>query len=209
MELLISGFGIFTSFILFYYMRDLNKSNRLLAAFFFTTNFNVLYFYVMVFPITPFGKPFFQPFFAPNVFGLPLAVFYIKFSFRPAKFKWSDLWHYAPAIFIFIFSIPYTTLSFEEKYKLAHNLINESSIYSPQVVALAFYFRAIYRFGYTIFIFFYFRWVLEKSKPSGGRPPNKSIFSYLDLLFNCDSIIKFHHSIRLHQQRSRVFLFGH
>ena len=170
MELLISGFGIFTSFILFYYMRDLNKSNRLLAAYFFTTNFNVLYFYVMVFSNNPFWEAIFFSHFLPLTFLVsPLLFFYIKFSFRPSKFTWIDLLHYSPAILIFLFSIPYTTLSFEEKYKLAHNLINESSIYSPETVAFTFYLRAFYRFGYTIFIFFYFRWILKKSKIEGGK----------------------------------------
>lgn len=170
MELLISGFGIFTSFILFYYMRDLNKSNRLLAAYFFTTNFNVLYFYVMVFSNNPFWEAIFFSHFLPLTFLVsPLLFFYIKFSFRPSKFTWIDLLHYSPAILIFLFSIPYTTLSFEEKYKLAHNLINESSIYSPETVAFTFYLRAFYRFGYTIFIFFYYRWILKKSKSEGGK----------------------------------------
>jgi AraC-like DNA-binding protein len=182
MELLISGFGIFTSFILFYYMRDLNKSNRLLAAFFFITNFNVLYFYVMVFSNNPFWEAIFFSHFLPLTFLVsPLLFFYIKFSFRPARFKWSDLWHYSPAIIILLFSIPYTTLSFDEKYKLAHNLINESSIYSPETVAFAFYFRAIYRFGYTIFTFFYFRWLLKKTKTEweGERRTNPSFRTWI------------------------------
>ena len=182
MELLISGFGIFTSFILFYYVRDLNKSNRLLAAYFFTTNFNVLYFYVMGFSNNPFWEAIFFSHFLPLTFLVsPLLFFYIKFSFRPSKFTWIDLLHYSPAILIFLFSIPYTTLSFEEKYKLAHNLINESSIYSPETVAFTFYLRAFYRFGYTIFIFFYFRWILKKSKIEGGkdRQTNPSFRSWI------------------------------
>jgi AraC-like DNA-binding protein len=163
-------------------MRDLNKSNRLLAAFFFITNFNVLYFYVMVFSNNPFWEAIFFSHFLPLTFLVsPLLFIYIKFSFRPARFKWSDLCHYSPAIIILLFSIPYKTLSFNEKYKLAHNLINESSIYSPETVAFAFYFRAIYRFGYTIFTFFYFRWLLKKTKTEWGgeRRTNPSFRTWI------------------------------
>jgi AraC-like DNA-binding protein len=124
----------------------------------------------MGFSNNPFWEAIFFSHFLPLTFLVsPLLFFYIKFSFRPSKFTWIDLLHYSPAILIFLFSIPYTTLSFEEKYKLAHNLINESSIYSPETVAFTFYLRAFYRFGYTIFIFFYFRWILKKSKIEGGK----------------------------------------
>lgn len=162
MNLFVSIFGIFTSFILFYYMKDLNKSNKFLAAFFFITNFNILFTYVLLFSKSQFWEAVFFVHFLPITYFLsPVLFFYIKFSYKEYKFKWFDYLHFLPFLIVVILVLPYTFLPFKEKYLVAHEVLALATIYDPKVdvynIGLLFYFKSIYKFAYTIFTLFYFR----------------------------------------------------
>lgn len=124
MEMLTPFFGIFTSFILFYYRKDFNQSNFYLALFYLCSNFIVLVYYGLHFTKNPFWEGVFFVQFMPLSFLIgPLLFYYVKYAVSDNKnIKPIDFLHLLPAIAVVIYSIPYTTLPFSEKVKIAHHI---------------------------------------------------------------------------------------
>lgn len=124
MELLTPFFGIFTSFILFYYRKDFNRSNLYLALFFLCSNLIVLVYFGLHFSKIPFWEGVFFIQFMPLSFVIgPLLFYYVKYAVAENKnIVPKDYLHLIPAFLVVLYSLPYTTLPFSEKVKIAHHI---------------------------------------------------------------------------------------
>ena len=79
-------FGLFTSFILFYYRKDFNRSNLYLALFYLCSNLIVLVYFGLHFSKTPFWEGVFFVQFMPLSFVIgPLLFFYVKYAVAENK----------------------------------------------------------------------------------------------------------------------------
>ena len=86
MEMLAPFFGLFTSFILFYYRKDFNRSNLYLALFYLCSNLIVLVYFGLHFSKTPFWEGVFFVQFMPLSFVIgPLLFFYVKYAVAENK----------------------------------------------------------------------------------------------------------------------------
>ena len=114
MEMLTPFFGLFTSFILFYYRKDFNRSNLYLALFFLCSNLIVLVYFGLHFSKNPFWEGVFFINFMPLSFVIgPLLFYYVKYAVAEDKnISPKDYLHLIPALLVIIYSLPYTTLDF-------------------------------------------------------------------------------------------------
>ena len=112
-------FGLFTSFILFYYRKDFNRSNLYLALFYLCSNLIVLVYFGLHFSKTPFWEGVFFVQFMPLSFVIgPLLFFYVKYAVAENKnIRPIEYLHFIPAVIVVLISLPYTTLPFSEKVK--------------------------------------------------------------------------------------------
>jgi AraC-like DNA-binding protein len=124
MEMLTPFFGLFTSFILFYYRKDFNRSNLYLALFFLCSNLIVLVYFGLHFSKTPFWEGIFFVNFMPLSFVIgPLLFYYIKYAVADDKnISPKDYLHLIPALLVIMYSLPYTTLDFSKKVAIAHHI---------------------------------------------------------------------------------------
>ena len=124
MEMLTPFFGLFTSFILFYYRKDFNRSNLYLALFFLCSNLIVLVYFGLHFSKTPFWEGVFFVNFMPLSFVIgPLLFYYVKYAVADDKnISPKDYLHLIPALLVVIYSLPYTSLPFSKKIEIAHHI---------------------------------------------------------------------------------------
>jgi AraC-like DNA-binding protein len=162
MAILFPLFGIFTSFILLYYLSSLNRSNIFLALFFLCCNLVVMVYYGLHFTKDQFWEGISFVHWLPLSYLLgPLLFFYVKTTIsdnnKLAKWDWL---HLLPAIFIVINCLPFTTLPFDQKAQIAHEIVNVTENYNLDFNFVSFefilYSRSIHLLFYSMFSIGYF-----------------------------------------------------
>ena len=162
MAILFPLFGIFTSFILLYYLSSLNRSNIFLALFFLCCNLVVMVYYGLHFTKDLFWEGVSFVHWLPLSYLLgPLLFFYVKttLSDNNKLEKW-DWLHLLPAVFIVINCLPFTTLPFDQKANIAHEIVNVTENYTLDFNFVSFefilYSRSIHLLSYAVFSIGYF-----------------------------------------------------
>jgi AraC-like DNA-binding protein len=177
MELLTPFFGIFTSFILFYYRKDFNRSNLYLALFFLCSNLIVLVYFGLHFSKIPFWEGVFFINFMPLSFVIgPLLFYYVKYAVAEDKnISPRDYLHLIPAFLVVVYSLPYTTLPFSEKVKIAHHIqaVTQDYDYSISFFSLTnmLFIRPFHLLLYCIISLIYFKIDTKKRKAVYGQLP--------------------------------------
>ncbi len=184
MAILFPLFGIFTSFILLYYLSSLNRSNIFLALFFLCCNLVVLVYYGLHFTKNLFWEGVSFVNWLPLSYLLgPLLFYYVKTTLSDSNKlqKW-DWLHLLPAVFIVINCLPFTTLPFDQKAQIAHEIVNVTENYTLDFNFVSFefilYSRSIHLLLYSIFSIGYF-YTRSKAilKNFNRLPSNHSIIS--------------------------------
>jgi len=162
MAILFPLFGIFTSFILLYYLSSLNRSNIFLALFFLCCNLIVLVYYGLHFTKDLFWEGVSFVHWLPLSYLLgPLLFFYVKttLSDKNKLEKW-DWLHLLPAAFIVINCLPFTTLPFDQKAQIANEIVNVTENYALDFNFVSFefilYSRSIHLLMYAVCSMVYF-----------------------------------------------------
>lgn len=177
MEILAPFFGLFTSFILFYYRKDFNRSNLYLALFFLCSNLIVLVYFGLHFSKNPFWEGVFFIQFMPLSFVIgPLLFYYVKYAVAENKnISPKDYLHLVPALLVILYSLPYTTLPFSEKVKIAHHIqaVTQDYDYSISFFSLKnmLFVRPFHLFVYCIISLVYFNRDATKRKAIYGQMP--------------------------------------
>jgi AraC-like DNA-binding protein len=104
----------------------------------------------------------------------PLLFYYVKTMVTDNhRLEKLDLLHLIPAVFILINCLPYTTLPFDQKAKIAHEIINVTEKYSLDFQFVSFEFilvsRTLHLVAYCIFSLIYFNWHARKTKAVLGQ----------------------------------------
>ncbi len=184
MAILFPLFGIFTSFILLYYLSSLNRSNIFLALFFLCCNLVVLVYYGLHFTKDLFWEGVSFVNWLPLSYLLgPLLFYYVKTTLSDSNKleKW-DWLHLLPAAFIIINCLPFTTLPFNQKAQIAHEIVNVTENYSLDFNFVSFefilYSRSIHLLLYSVFSIAYF-YTRSKTilKNFNRLPSNHSVIS--------------------------------
>ena len=184
MAILFPLFGIFTSFILLYYLSSLNRSNIFLALFFLCCNLVVLVYYGLHFTKDLFWEGVSFVHWLPLSYLLgPLLFFYVKttLSDNNKLEKW-DWLHLLPAVFIIINCLPFTTLPFDQKANIAHEIVNVTENYALDFNFVSFefilYSRSIHLLCYAVFsIGFFYARSKKMIQENNSRSSNHSIIS--------------------------------
>ena len=184
MALLFPLFGIFTSFILLYYLSSLNRSNIFLALFFLCCNLVVMVYYGLHFSKDLFWEGVSFVHWLPLSYLLgPLLLFYVKTTLADhSKLEKWDWLHLVPAAFIIINCLPFTTLPFDQKAQIAHEIVNVTENYTLDFNFVSFefilYSRSIHLLCYAIFSIVYLYLHSKKMlKEYNSRSSNHSIIS--------------------------------
>ncbi len=177
MEILAPFFGLFTSFILFYYRKDFNRSNLYLALFYLCSNLIVLVYFGLHFSKIPFWEGVFFIHFMPLSFVIgPLLFYYVKYAVAENKnISPKDYLHLIPAFLVVIYSLPYTTLPFSEKVKIAHHIqaVTQDYDYSISFFSLTnmLFIRPFHLLLYCLISLVYFNMDTKKRKAIYGQLP--------------------------------------
>lgn len=177
MEMLTPFFGLFTSFILFYYRKDFNRSNLYLALFFLCSNLIVLVYFGLHFSKNPFWEGVFFINFMPLSFVIgPLLFYYVKYAVAEDKnISPKDYLHLIPALLVIIYSLPYTTLDFSKKVAIAHHIqaVTQDYDYSISFFSLTnmLFIRPFHLLVYCIISLIYFLLDTKKRKATYGQLP--------------------------------------
>ncbi len=177
MEILAPFFGLFTSFILFYYRKDFNRSNLYLALFYLCSNLIVLVYFGLHFSKIPFWEGVFFIHFMPLSFVIgPLLFYYVKYAVAENKnISPKDYLHLIPAFLVVIYSLPYTTLPFSEKVKIAHHIqaVTQDYDYSISFFSLTnmLFIRPFHLLLYCLISLVYFKMDTKKRKAIYGQLP--------------------------------------
>lgn len=182
MAILFPLFGIFTSFILIYYLSSLNRSNIFLALFFLCCNLVVLVYYGLHFTKDIFWEGVCFVNWLPLSYLLgPFLFYYVKTTLSDSNKlqKW-DWLHLLPAFLTIINCLPFTTLPFNEKARIAHEIVNVTENYSLHFNFVSFEFillsRSAHLFVYTIASVIYFhRNQISTLAKFGKLPSNHSV----------------------------------
>ena len=181
MEILAPIFGFFTSFILIYYLSALNRSNIFLALFFLCCNLIVLVYFGLHFSNNQFWEAIFFVHFLPLSYIIgPLLFIYVRTTISDNKqFKKTDWLHFIPAFLILIATSPYTSLPFDKKFEIAHQIVKITENYSLNFYFVSFefilYSRSIHLIIYAIISFFYFRYYTKKIINAYGIVPTNHL----------------------------------
>ncbi|MEY2940495.1 MAG: hypothetical protein RJA67_180 [Bacteroidota bacterium] len=193
MAILAPLFGIFTSFILLYYLSSLNRSNTFLALFFLCCNAVLMVYFGLHYSKIEFWEGICFVHFLPLSFLLgPALFFYVKHTVSEDKrLHRYDLVHLFPAVFTFFATLPFTSLSLATKTAIAHEIVNITEDYNLNFQWVTFeqilYGRSIHLILYCIASVIYFLWnkrhLLKKygALPSNHRLIQKWIFSLVFL----------------------------
>lgn len=177
MEMLTPFFGIFTSFILFYYRKDFNRSNLYLALFFLCSNLIVLVYFGLHFSKSPFWEGVFFVNFMPLSFVIgPLLFYYVKYAVAENKnITPKDYLHLFPAVVVILYSLPYTTLPFSKKVEIAHHIqaVTQDYDFSISFFSLKkmLFIRPLHLFIYCVLSWGYFKQTTKKRLASVGVLP--------------------------------------
>ena len=182
-------FGIFTSFILIYYLSSLNRSNIFLALFFLCCNLIVLVYYGLHFTKDLFWEGVCFVHWLPLSYLLgPFLYYYVKstLSENNKLEKW-DWLHLLPAVFIIFNCLPFTTLPFDQKASIAHEIVNVTENYTLDFNFVSFEFillsRSAHLLAYSVFsIVYFFRHAHNVYKTHGTRSSNHGILTKWMLL---------------------------
>lgn len=142
MAILFPLFGIFTSFILVYYLSSLNRSNIFLALFFLCCNLVVMVYYGLHFTKDLFWQGLCFVHWLPLSYLLgPLLFYYIKTTITDNNKlqKW-DWLHLIPAFLTIINCLPFTSLPFDQKVRIANEIVNVTQNYSLDFLFVSFEF---------------------------------------------------------------------
>ncbi len=162
MAILFPLFGIFTSFILIYYLSSLNRSNNYLALFFLCCNLIVLVYYGLHFTKDIYWEGVSFVNWLPLSYLLgPFLFYYVKTTLSDSnKLKKWDLLHLLPAFLTIINCLPFTTLPFNQKAQIAHEIVNITENYTLDFSFVSFEFilitRSIHLLVYSLVSIFYF-----------------------------------------------------
>ncbi len=175
-------FGIFTSFILIYYLSSLNRSNFFLALFFLCCNLVVLVYYGLHFTKDIFWEGVFFVHWLPLSYLLgPFLFYYVKTTLSDSNklAKW-DWLHLLPAVFIIFNCLPFTTLPFDQKKAIAHEIVNITEDYTLDFNFVSFEFillsRSVHLLIYAIISIVYFiNHTRSVYKKFGGLSSNHAI----------------------------------
>ena len=175
-------FGIFTSFILVYYLSSLNRSNVFLALFFLCCNLVVLVYYGLHFTKDIFWEGVFFVHWLPLSYLLgPFLFYYVKTTLSESNklAKW-DWLHLIPAVFIIFNCLPFTTLPFDQKKAIAHEIVNITENYTLDFNFVSFEFILLSRSAHLLVYALYSIWYFYKhskdlQKQFGKLPSNHSI----------------------------------
>ena len=177
MEMLTPFFGIFTSFILFYYRKDFNRSNLYLALFFLCSNLIVLVYFGLHFSKSTFWEGVFFVNFMPLSFVIgPLLFYYVKYAVAENKnITPKDYLHLFPAVVVILYSLPYTTLPFSKKVEIAHHIqaVTQDYDFSISFFSLKkmLFIRPLHLFIYCVLSWGYFKQTTKKRLASVGVLP--------------------------------------
>ena len=184
MAILFPLFGIFTSFILLYYLSSLNRSNIFLALFFLCCNLVVLVYYGLHFTKDQFWEGVSFVHWLPLSYLLgPLLFYYVKTTLADnSKLEKWDWLHLLPAVFIIINCLPFTTLPFDQKAQIAHEIVNVTENYTLDFNFVSFefilYSRSIHLLCYALFsIGFFYLHSKKMLQENNSRSSNHSIIS--------------------------------
>ena len=164
MEILAPVFGIFTSFILLYYLSSLNRSNIFLALFFLCCNLVVMVYFGLHYSKMEFWEGICFVHFLPLSFLLgPTLFYYVKHTVSENKaFTWLDALHLIPAVFVGIATLPFTLLPLDVKTQMAHQIVNYTEDYRLNFNWVTFeqllYGRSIHVILYACISISYFFW---------------------------------------------------
>lgn len=168
-------FGIFTSFILIYYLSSLNRSNAFLALFFLCCNLIVMVYYGLHFTIDPFWEGICFVHWLPLSFLIgPFLFYYVKTMVTNShKLEKIDYLHLIPAVFIVINCLPFTLLPFEQKAKIAHEIVNVTQKYTLDFQFVSFesilITRSLHLIAYCLLSLVYFSVHSKKTKAKFGQ----------------------------------------
>lgn len=184
MEILAPLFGIFTSFILIYYLSSLNRSNIFLALFFLCCNLVVLVYFGLHFSKNIFWEGVCFVHWLPLSYLLgPLLFFYVKTTLTDNKKlkKW-DWLHLIPAALCLLATLPFTSLPFKEKMETAHRIVNITNDYRINFYIVDFEFilvsRSLHVIFYSILSIFYFKWTTYNTfKKNKTLPSNHKVLN--------------------------------
>ena len=182
MAILFPLFGIFTSFILIYYLSSLNRSNIFLALFFLCCNLVVLVYYGLHFTKDIYWEGVSFVNWLPLSYLLgPLLFYYVKTTLADNNKlqKW-DWLHLLPALLTIINCLPFTTLPFAQKAAIAHEIVNITENYTLNFSFASFQFilisRSLHLFVYALLSIGYFTLYSRNTKIKFGKlPSNHSI----------------------------------
>ncbi|MEK0423364.1 MAG: hypothetical protein RLZ95_1274 [Bacteroidota bacterium] len=184
MAILAPLFGIFTSFILIYYLSSLNRSNIFLALFFLCCNLIVLVYFGLHFSKNIFWEGVCFVHWLPLSYMLgPLLFFYVKTTLTDNnKLKKWDYLHLAPAFLCMIATLPFTSLPFKEKMETAHRIVNITNDYRLNFFVIDFEFilisRSIHVIFYAILSFVFFKWTTHQTlKINNTLPSNHNVLN--------------------------------
>ncbi len=177
MEILAPVFGIFTSFILLYYLSSLNRSNIFLALFFLCCNLVVLVYFGLHYSKIEFWEGICFVHFLPLSYLLgPTLFYYVKHTVSEKKgFSLMDTVHLIPAIFVGIATLPFTLLPLDIKTKMAHEIVNFTEDYRLPFNWVTFeqllYWRSFHVICYAFLSITYFFWNKKMIKQKYGIIP--------------------------------------
>ncbi len=175
MSIILPLFGIFTSFLLIFYFSSLNRSNGYLALFFLICNLVVLVYYGLHYTKDPFWEGICFVHWLPLSFLLgPCLFYYVKTMVTDKhKLEKMDLLHLIPAIGVLINCLPFTLLSFENKAKIAHEIINVTEKYELDFLFVSFgtilIARTLHLLAYCIYSIAYFIIYTKRTKDHIGN----------------------------------------
>jgi AraC-like DNA-binding protein len=178
MEMLTPFFGLFTSFVLFYYRKDFNRSNLYLALFYLCSNLIVLVYFGLHFTKNPFWEGVFFVNFMPLSFVIgPLLFYYVKYAVAENKnIVLKDYLHLVPALIVVIISLPYTTLPFSKKVAIAHHIQAVTQDYDFKISIFSLkqmmFLRPLHLFIYCVASLVYFKNATQKRLNQFGILPS-------------------------------------
>lgn len=202
MAILFPLFGIFTSFILIYYLSSLNRSNLFLALFFLCCNLIVLVYFGLHFTFNLFWEGVCFVNWLPLSYLLgPLLFYYVKTSLNESnKLKKWDFLHLIPAVLCVILCLPYTTLPFAEKVKIAHEIVDITGNFTVKFYLVSFEFilfsRSVHLLIYAIVSLIYFHSYSKKQYEKFQKHPTNHfilkrwfyLLSFIQIIISINSI---------------------
>lgn len=156
----------------------MNKSNIFLALFFLCCNLIVMVYFGLHYSKIEFWEGVCFVHFLPLSYLLgPSLFFYVKNTVSEQKgFERIDLIHLIPAIFVGMATLPFTTLPFEVKTRMAHEIVNITEDYNLNFNWVTFeqllYGRSIHVIIYAAISGIYFFWNKAHLTRKYGVVPN-------------------------------------